>query len=109
MRAPDPVRAHGEARGFDPVGQEWHDPEEERRIAGLHERDAARRRTALHGVLAVLAVGSLRRLRCFAPAAAAPSRASVRPAEGYLYEPTVLDQCHRGDEGRTAKRSSGPS
>ncbi|QUI33460.1 hypothetical protein H9W91_23290 [Streptomyces alfalfae] len=59
MRSREPVRADGPARAFDPVRQEWQDTEEERRIAGLHERDAARQRTALHGVLAVLAACSL--------------------------------------------------
>ncbi|MEV0120882.1 hypothetical protein AB0I16_04875 [Streptomyces sp. NPDC050703] len=59
MRSTEPVRAGDGARAFDPVRQEWQDPGEERRIAGLHERDAARQRTALHGALAVLAVCSL--------------------------------------------------
>ncbi|WP_447037880.1 hypothetical protein [Streptomyces sp. DSM 118878] len=58
-RSTDPARACREVRAFDPVRQEWNDPGEERRIAGLHERDAARQRTALHGALAVLAVCSL--------------------------------------------------
>ncbi|MER6692793.1 hypothetical protein [Streptomyces minutiscleroticus] len=46
-------------RVFDADRQEWVGPEQERRVAELHRRDAARQRHALRGAVTVLAVCGL--------------------------------------------------